>query len=283
MTWYKLLLLPSDPQIDSEGLDSICSELMEAGASGTTIDTPPEIACFVESSSAAEMQRLSLIAEQLGCRVLSHEEVLEENWTASCPELWQPVAAGTLQVVPVESPTDAREVPAGAIKIIPGLGFGTGHHPTTNMLLGELSQLQPSTPFAAVLDLGTGSGILGIAAAKLFGAPVTAIDIDPLAVANAADNVALNGVEGLVSVSTTPLSDIRGSFPLILANVYGEALVALSAEITRVASPGCIALLSGITDLVCEQVIEAFCTTLGWRLEREQSQGEWLSLVLSRS
>ena len=198
MTWYKLLLLPSDPQIDSEGLDSICSELMEAGASGTTIDTPPEIACFVESSSAAEMQRLSLIAEQLGCRVLSHEEVLEENWTASCPELWQPVAAGTLQVVPVESPTDAREVPAGAIKIIPGLGFGTGHHPTTNMLLGELSQLQPSTPFAAVLDLGTGSGILGIAAAKLFGAPVTAIDIDPLAVANAADNVALNGVEGLV-------------------------------------------------------------------------------------
>lgn len=283
MAWFKLLLLPSDPQIDSEGLDSLCSELIDAGASGTTIDSPPEIACFVEGDSAQEMQRLALVAEQLGLRVVSSEEVLEENWSALCPELWEPVAAGSIQIIPVESPDDRREVPAGSLKIIPGLGFGTGHHPTTNMLLAELGGMKPRAPFASVLDLGTGSGILGIAAAKLFGSPVTAIDIDPLAVANATDNVALNGVQGLMSVSTTPLCEITGSFPLILANVYGEALVALSTDMTRVAAPGCIALLSGITSLMCEQVTETFCGRLGWRLERELAQGDWLSLVISRS
>lgn len=283
MAWYKLLLLSSNSQIDSEGLDSICSELIDAGACGTMIDAPPEIGCFIEGDSPERMERLAAVAEGLGCQVVSREEILEENWTVSCPELWEPVSAGSIQVIPVESADDRRETPPGSIKIIPGLGFGTGHHPTTNMLLAELANLQPRSQFSSVLDLGTGSGILGIAAAKLFSVAVTAIDIDPLAVANAADNVALNGVQNLVSVSTTPLSEIDGAFPLILANIYGEALVALSGDITRVAAAGCVALLSGITDLVCDQVTEAFCGKHGWRLEREQSQGEWLALVLSRS
>lgn len=282
MAWYKLTLLPKDPQIDTEGLDSICSELIDAGATGTTIDLPPEIACFIEGDSPERLEAMAKVAEQLGCSVLSKEEVLEENWAASCPELWEPLSVGSLEVIPVESSSDRREVPPGAIKIIPGLGFGTGHHPTTNMILGELSRFKPRQPITAAFDLGTGSGILAIAAAKLFGAPVTAIDIDPLAAANATENVALNGVENLVTVSTDPIQSVQGSFPLILANLYGEALVSLSAEVARVAAPGCVAFLSGITEIVCDQVTDAFCGKHGWRLEREVAQGDWMSLVLSR-
>ena len=283
MAWYKITLLPNDPMIDSEGLDSICSELIDAGATGTTIDQPPELACFVEGDSPQAMVPFERLAEQLGCSVLSHEEVLEENWTLSCPELLEPLAVGTLQVFPLESADDPRAVPEGAIKIIPGLGFGTGHHPTTNMILAELSRFTPRQPISSVFDLGTGSGILAIAAAKLFGAPVVAIDIDPMAAANAAENVGLNGVESLVSVSTAPIDAVHGSFPLILANLYGEALVSLSADVARLAAPGCVAFLSGITELVCDQVTEAFCGKHGWRLERELAQGDWVALVLSRA
>ena len=282
MAWYKLTLLPLDPLIDSEGLDSICCELIDAGASGTTIDLPPEVSCFFESASPETLEKFKALAQALGCQVLSTEEVLEQNWAASCPELWQPLAAGQLQVFPVESIHDPREVPPGAIKIIPGLGFGTGHHPTTNMILAELSAWSPPQPVTKVFDLGTGSGILAVAAAKLFKAPVEAIDIDPLAVSNAQENIRLNGVEDLVSASTNAIETVSGSFPLILANLYGEALVQLCAEVTRLAAANCTAMLSGITELVCDQVITAFCDEHQWVLKRELEQGGWMCLVLER-
>jgi ribosomal protein L11 methylase PrmA len=104
-----------------------------------------------------------------------------------------------------------------------------------------------------------------------------------MAAANARDNVEINGATGLVSVSTDPIASITGTFPLILANVYGEALISMSGEITRLASrEGCLLILSGITELVCGQVTEAFCAGLGWRLEREISLGGWNSLILGR-
>jgi ribosomal protein L11 methyltransferase len=283
MAWYKLTLLPFNQEIDNDGLDSICAELIERGASGTAIDLPPEISCFVEGSSPENLSSLALLARELGCDVISQEEVLEQNWTAACPELWEPLTAGAFQVVPVESMSDPRPVPPGALKIIPGLGFGTGHHPTTNTILSVLGEISPPQPVTRVLDLGTGSGILAVAAAKLFKAPVVAIDIDPMAAANARDNVEINGATGLVSVSTDPIASITGTFPLILANVYGEALISMSGEITRLASrEGCLLILSGITELVCGQVTEAFCAGLGWRLEREISLGGWNSLILGR-
>jgi ribosomal protein L11 methyltransferase len=150
------------------------------------------------------------------------------------------------------------------------------------MIIGVLSELTRTPPPTKVFDLGTGSGILAIAAAKLFLAPVIGVDIDPLAISNARENVALNGVESLVSVSTDPIEAIHETFPLIVANVYGEALAALSQEITRIAEPRCSLVLSGISELVCGLVLEAFCDALGWRLERELSQDGWVCLVLQR-
>jgi ribosomal protein L11 methyltransferase len=152
------------------------------------------------------------------------------------------------------------------------------------MVLRELSAFatdnQQSQP--SVFDLGTGSGILAIAAAHLFQVPVEAIDIEEGAILNAKDNVALNNLEHLVFASTTPMRDIKGSFSLILANLYGEVLVQLADHVTRVAAPGATAIVSGITELVWDQVYEAYCDKRVWRLVRETSDGGWVCAVFER-
>jgi ribosomal protein L11 methyltransferase len=152
------------------------------------------------------------------------------------------------------------------------------------MVLCELSAFATKHPQIkpSVFDLGTGSGILAIAAAHLFQVPVEAIDIEEGAIINAHDNVALNHVEHLVSASTTPMQDIKGSFSLILANLYGEVLVQLADHVTRVAAPGATAIVSGITELVWDQVYEAYCEKRGWRLIRETSDSGWVCAVFER-
>ncbi len=284
MKWFSLILRPTDSTLHGEALDAICSELMELGAIGTSIDNAPEIACYVEGeeSKARELARL---LPALGCTLLSCTEVSEENWTGACPDVWEPILAGTLQVVPVESPTDSRPVPAGALKIIPGLGFGTGHHSTTKMVLEQLTQLpkREATARYEILDLGTGSGILAIAAATLFSASVEAIDIDQGAIENARDNAALNQVSDRIALSTTPLQEISGSYDLVLANVYGEVLVQLAPEVTRVSKSDATLIMSGITELVWDEVLTTYCENLGWNLCSEHTDKGWVCAVLTRS
>jgi ribosomal protein L11 methyltransferase len=150
------------------------------------------------------------------------------------------------------------------------------------MVLAELTKLPAPIPPYAILDLGTGSGILAIAAAKLFGSPVEAIDIDPMAIENARDNTAMNGVDNLIELSTKPLQELSGPYDLILANVYGEVLVQLASEVSRVAQPHATIIMSGITELVWNQVYTAYCSTLKWRVEDETSENGWVCAVLRR-
>lgn len=283
MKWHAITLAPSNPTLSSDELDGICAELMERGALGTTVERVPEITCYIQGDADALTQFITRLSD-LPCSIQAIKEVSESNWTGSCPDVWEPIHAGNLVVVPVESAEDTRPIPAGALRIIPGLGFGTGHHATTRMVLGELSAFaahnQQTKP--SVFDLGTGSGILAIAAARLFQVPVEAIDIEEGAIINAKDNVALNHVDHLVSASTTPIGDIQGSFSLILANLYGEVLVQLADHVTRVAAPGATAIVSGITELVWDQVHEAYCERRGWRLVRETSDSGWVCAVFER-
>jgi ribosomal protein L11 methyltransferase len=274
--WFAIVVTPSDPELSSEAFDELCYRLVEAGASGTAVDEAPRITCFLEGDQAKATQFIAQLS-QLGCEYISRSELAPENWSASCPDLWEPIEIGAMRVVPVESPEDKRPVPPNAIKIIPGLGFGTGHHATTRMILRELHHLATQDPARSytILDIGTGSGILAIAAARLFGVTVEAFDVDPLAIENAIDNVNLNAVQDLVQLSTKTLDQVSGTFDLILANVYGEVLINLARDITARSRPGTIALLSGITEIVWDQVASTY-TALGWTVRSEQSEGDWL-------
>lgn len=282
-TWFAVTVVPNDRSVNSDTFDGICADLVELGASGTAVDRAPEITCYLEGDQSKVDAFIEGLAG-LGCSLLSQGQVKQENWTGACPDVWEPITAGPLTVVPVESLADSRSVPPGAIRIIPGLGFGTGHHATTRMVLTALAELvtaaEPLSP-TAVLDFGTGSGILAIAAALLCKLHVDAIDIDEGAIENARDNAALNNVSELVSLSTTPIELLTGPYDLILANVYGEVLMSLSKEVTRLAKPGAIAILSGITEIVWDQVWQTY-SELGWTLVSEQSETGWMCAVLRR-
>jgi ribosomal protein L11 methyltransferase len=281
VTWYALTVVPNDTALSTDTFDGICVELVELGASGTAVAQAPEITCFLEGDQSKVDAFVSNLAT-IGCTLVSQAKIEPENWTGACPDVWEPITAGPLTVIPVESPSDPRPAPPGAIKIIPGLGFGTGHHATTRMVLTELAELLTGpTPLSvtSALDFGTGSGILAIAVALQCKLRVEAIDIDQGAIENALDNARLNNVSHLLSLSTTPLEQLSGPYDLILANVYGEVLMSLSNEVTRLAQPGAIAILSGITEIVWDQVWETY-SALGWSLVSERSETGWVCAVL---
>jgi ribosomal protein L11 methyltransferase len=281
-TWIKMTFAPGRSEIPEDYQEALSCELVAHGALGSTLEADGRVTCFCEPDSSI-ITALALVGEQWGFNQVAQEALPQENWNRQCPEVWQPFVRGLLTVVPVESIHDDTPLPDRHIKIIPGLGFGTGHHPTTNMILGVLSTLaQKGHTAHSVFDLGTGSGILAIAAAKLFDTTVVANDIDPHAIANADENSLLNKTTHLINNTTAPIQEITGSFDLIIANVYGEVLVELTAEITRLASFNCTLILSGISELVRDMVIASYTAASLWTLDEELSEGGWICLTLKR-
>jgi ribosomal protein L11 methyltransferase len=282
MEWFRVTLSPA-PTLSSEEIDTVCCNLMEGGAAGTTVEADRKVSCFV-CGDRAEADRIAALATAEGCSVISIEPVKEENWNQQCSEVWQPVDAGHLKVLPVETSEYAAATDPNTIKIIPGQGFGTGHHPTTRMILQTLSERTATLAQhdLSIFDLGTGSGILAIAAAKVFNRPVEAVDNDPYAITNAVDNVALNNLSHLIAPSTTPIEDLKTPFNFILANLYGEVLVQLAPEVTRLALPGCLAIMSGITELVRDSVVDTYTESHGWVLDEEKSESGWYCVTLTR-
>jgi ribosomal protein L11 methyltransferase len=283
MEWFRVTLSPT-PALSSEDIDTLCCLLMESGAAGTTVEADGKISCFI-NGERTEADRLAALATKERCAVLAVEPVKEENWNQQCSEVWQPVDAGHLKVVPVETSDDSATIDPNTIKIIPGQGFGTGHHPTTRMILQTLSERtsELGQRDLSIFDLGTGSGILAIAAAKVFNRPVEAVDNDPYAITNAVDNVALNNLSHLVAPSTTPIEELKTPFNLILANLYGEVLVQLAPEVTRLALPGCVAIMSGITELVRDSVVDTYTENHGWVLDEEKSENGWHCVTLTHA
>ena len=284
--WWRVTCTPNhlpDPYQVSDLLDELGFSLIEFGAVSTAIENPPDIVCFFRGSEI-ECNAFVASLSPLDVGILEVREVTESNWNEGCPEVWIPIDAGRFHVVPVSSPQDPRPSPPGSIRLIPGQGFGTGHHATTRMVLEELSNYLDTNPVVTtpVLDFGTGSGILAIAAAHGLHKQVDAIDIDPDALKNANDNVLLNECSHLVSLSDTPIDALQGPYDLILANVYGEVLVASAPTITRLATAGAHLILSGVTELVKDSVEAAFTEGGAWQLLSERGENDWMCLTLQR-
>ncbi|MCX7620528.1 MAG: 50S ribosomal protein L11 methyltransferase [Acidimicrobiales bacterium] len=187
------------------------------------------------------------------------------------------VRVGGIDVRPSWIDRDRRGQAAGAIEVVLDTtnAFGIGSHPTTQMLLAMLQRA--GLQGAEVLDLGCGTGVLAIAAAKLGARSVVAIDIDLEAVATASANVLRNGVDDIVTVSSTPLERITGTFDLIAANLSAGALASLATPMLTRARPGGALLLSGVLADQEEEVLGAFA---GCRvLDRAEGDG-WVALTL---
>ncbi|MEE8370379.1 MAG: 50S ribosomal protein L11 methyltransferase [Dehalococcoidia bacterium] len=165
------------------------------------------------------------------------------------------------------------------IEIDPGLAFGTGQHPTTAMCLRALEEML--RPGMRLLDLGTGSGILAIAAAKLGAGRVVALDVDPLAVKAARQNSAANGVATLVEASEGTLVEEGGApdaFDLIVANISSVAIQRLAPALARALAPGGTIVASGFLEDAVEGLSRAF-TEAGLAPDRVLADHAWRAIV----
>jgi ribosomal protein L11 methyltransferase len=174
----------------------------------------------------------------------------EEDWASSWKAHFKPLEIGQrLLITPSWEPERLDEERA-VIVLDPGMAFGTGGHETTRLCLECLETLLVPAPAQLatmkILDLGTGSGILAIAAAKLGVTQIDAVDIDPQAVIVATENCLLNKVDNRISCSTTPLAHLGDNYRIILANILAEELVRLAPEIVSRLAPDGALILSGI-------------------------------------
>jgi ribosomal protein L11 methyltransferase len=225
---------------------------------------------------------LPLLAESFGAEAgtfVSAAEITDFGWAEKWKENFKPSRIGKrITVKPSWEPysPSPEEV---VVTIDPGLAFGTGTHETTQMCLQFLEEAFDGTPAPSrVLDVGTGTGILGIAAA-LLGAPRTlGIDIDPKGVEVAGENARVNGVGDRFHVATTPLECVEGRYDLILANVLAEILTDLRQEIADRLEPGGKLILSGILSEKGDWVAKEF-EAVGCRLAGRKEDGQWTALL----
>jgi ribosomal protein L11 methyltransferase len=221
--------------------------------------------------------------EDLGA--LRIEALPAKNWVAEAESLRSAVRAGRFLV---HGHHDRGKVPLGrfTLEIDAGLAFGTAHHATTRGCLIALDcLLKRGRRPAHVLDIGTGTGILAIAAAKALDGPVIASDMDPVAVAIAAENASRNGVRSRVRVvkaegfAHPALRHARAD--LLFANLLLRPLLELAPAFARALRPGGICVLSGILDAQARQV-EARFRALDFRLDSRILLGGWTTLLLRR-
>jgi ribosomal protein L11 methyltransferase len=180
------------------------------------------------------------------------EKLEEQDWVRLTQSQFEPIrVSGRLWIVP--SWHTAPDPEAIVLVLDPGLAFGTGSHPTTRLCLEWLERAV--TPGCSMLDYGCGSGILGIAAARLGAAEVLGVDIDPQAVAAARDNARRNGVSARFDDAALR---IRGQFDLVAANILSNPLKALAPAVCAHVRPGGRLALSGILAAQAEELIAAY-------------------------
>lgn len=212
------------------------------------------------------------------------EAVPEADWVAISQKGLPPVSAGRFLVHGSHSRDVARAKPF-AIEIDAGRAFGTAHHGTTKGCLLAIDALAKRRRFRRVLDMGTGSGVLAIAAAKSFGARVQAADIDSVAVTVARGNIRLNGAAGRVTALRASRLDHprlkAATFDLILANILAGPLISFARHFRAALAPGGVLVLSGLLETQEAQVWGRY-RTVGFALvERRHLEG-WSTLTLMR-
>ncbi|MGE5730144.1 MAG: 50S ribosomal protein L11 methyltransferase [Gemmatimonas sp.] len=194
------------------------------------------------------------------------------------------VGAQRVGRIAVAPPWMSEQIADAEIPILiePAMAFGTGEHETTRGVLALMQSLV--APGSRVADLGSGSGVLAIAAAKLGAARVVAIEMDPDAIGNATENVERNGVGQTVSVlqgDAAALLPLVAPVSLVLANIISSVLMELSPLMHRALPPGGKAVISGILVSERDDMLASLAMD-GWKLESELREGEWWSSVIAR-
>jgi ribosomal protein L11 methyltransferase len=234
---------------------------------------------------------LAALSSQFPGLTFAPLDVPDEDWAARSQASLRAIEVGGIVVAPPWDlpPEGGSHIPAGShnvasgfsrkitIVIQPSMGFGTGHHATTRRCLAALQQLDLKG--RRVLDVGTGSGVLAIAASLLGATDVTAIDDDPDAIQAATENVALNpGAH--VKLQTVDLRTANlGRFDAVIANLTGGLLVQTSARLTGLCAPAGYLVLSGFMLSEEDDVLAAYSAL---SVRSRMQEDEWLCVTLAR-
>lgn len=209
----------------------------------------------------------------------------EEDWANSWKAHFKPLAIGQRLMITPSWEAGQQEEGRAVIVLDPGMAFGTGGHETTRLCLECVEALLVPPPenlaIIKILDLGTGSGILAIAAAKLGAMKIDAVDIDPQAVTVAVENCTLNNVADRINCSSTPLEQLGDGYQIILANILAEELVRMAPEIVSRMATGGSLILSGILAEREELVRNGF-DPFPLSFEASLAAGEWRCLHYRR-
>jgi ribosomal protein L11 methyltransferase len=282
------------PALEVEGVDADMALAVIDDYSPTAVEQLDTRVTVYFADSADRDRARTAVGCVLPHAVMTARDVDDEGWARRSQENLQPVSVGRITIVPnlsitkigvvnrcADNPPPPIDNPQSlipdrvAIVIQPSMGFGTGHHASTRLCLAAIQRVDLNGLF--VLDIGTGSGVLAIAASRLGAASVLGIDNDPDAVRSAMDNLSLNaGVEHLrfevadLKASALPRADV------ITANLTGALLIRAAARVLKALRARGTLILGGLLEAEERDVAEAFAalTLVG----REQEE-EWLCLA----
>ncbi len=273
------LVVPEAREDEASGL------VWTAGCTGVTIEKAGtdliRLVCFYDDpeSHAEEIQGVAARLDTTASRI----QVPNPDWVQKFKETFITFDVPPFRIVPdwvKDPPAAGRERSPHIIRVDPGRAFGTGAHESTRLCLQTLGTLAPSLgKEPRTLDLGCGTGILGIAAIRIADAKVTACDFDPLAIAVARKHARLNRVN-LKLLQMDGCRSLRpAQFDLVLANLMAPFLISRVDEITAVGAPGCRYILAGLLREEEEAVKAAWPRE--WKVTSSY-QGEWASLRYER-
>lgn len=234
------------------------------------------VVAYFEDRASAEAARDEVVESHPKARIALDEQP-QQDWSNEWKSLIKSVNVGRLWVGP---PWDVANAPQGKVRIViePKMAFGTGDHPTTSLCLAAVDDFMATRPGASVLDVGTGTGVLAIAAKKLGAGAVVGTDNDPTSVELAQENCADNATPDL-DISGRELTQVPGTFDLVLANILANTLIELAPLIVAKAKDRLV--LAGV--LAHQRVdVEAAYQKLGCTVLAGAQQGEWVRIDLKR-
>lgn len=247
--------------------------------------TKASVSVFISTmKSPAESELLikqRLDALGVKCEI-THEGVCEEDWADSWKQYYKPIRTGKrLVIVPVWETYKAEE---GEIIVLmdPGMAFGTGTHETTRLCAGLVEK--HTTDGCSVLDVGCGSGILAIAAAKLGAGKCFACDIDPVAVRVARENTELNSTPNVrceVSDLLRQAERVDGGYNVIVANIVADIIIRLAPDVGKYLAKDGVFIVSGIIEERAHEVLDAL-DAAGYRVDEERYENGWYAAAVVR-
>ncbi|WPX07700.1 50S ribosomal protein L11 methyltransferase [Anaerocellum danielii] len=303
MKWYEISIKTTE-----EAEDAISNILYELGANGVVIEdneivTRPNLwdyidenqftkkdyakvcAYFPESSNILELthtieERLKEVAKyiDIGEGKINISEVDEKDWAQEWKKYYKPVEIGNIAIVPSweDYKAEGNKI---IVRLDPGMAFGTGTHESTALCLEAIQKYVK--PGMDVLDVGTGSGILAIAAKKFLAKRVLAVDIDEVAVKVAEENARLNGVEFEIKKNDL-IEGIEEEYDVVIANIVADIIIKLSKDINRVLKEDGIFISSGIIGERLEDVLKSFEKN-SLEIVEVKKMGQWCLVVSKKT